>query len=900
MSLRASLRRALLPALCMALVAPAVAQRLDGELAPGSTEERALEQYLAERGLLEPLALHLRDRLESAPGSERVEIAERLARVYVELLGRAETGEQRSRWERLGRELLAQVPKAESIDLRLDLHRAAYARAEQIAERWRVGMASAEEREEAITTFKSLERDLAVIGQDADRRVIRLQRQEEEGRGADDLLSKHLGDARRQRSLSFYLAGWCNTYLADMTGAAPRAEEALRQFGWLLGAKTGDPASLRRLPRAFLRYEHVARSALGVAASNAMLGRDGEALAWLEAVETAENLPDALGAQAPVWRMVILAELRRWSELDELVRRRRAGEGRESPTLPVGEARLLATLTLRADAPSGEGATLHRLRDAAVADLVRQGELAGVVDLARSHGAQAFGETGFIAHSVRGLLAHERARRAEGGDAAGADNALLLYDQASRSFETALEAPDSQSFLAAAGEVAMTLGLSRFAAARLADSERATRLLSAAEAFERATSMLREPRAGEAIWMAMRALDEASSEGVAIDERRRDELVEAYLEGDPDSQRAGALLLNEAVSSDAPTEEIIARLERIPPGAEAYESARRHIARLLYEQFRDAGADRRDWAALRYADAAEPLLESDLRAALAGDEGAASSAAARARRLAAAALAADPPDASRAQRAMDALERLIDAGLIDEAPIEREMRYRAAQVAVARGDLDGARATLDRLREAAGAGDEQAEALASSLAMSIYRGAAATWRDAQRSEEGLAEAARRVAAVGADLLDHLPDGQTRLAVAAGVAEAHHDIWLASREEEALEAALERHIALEEQGVTDPAFLRRLAELAEAAGEVDRAVGAWRTLATGLAPPDGAWFEARWRMLRLIASEEPARARSLLEQHATLYPQYGPAPWGERLAGLHDRLRAEGESGEGAP
>jgi len=887
----------------LALVAPANAQRPRTDLAPGAPAERRVEQYLAERDLLEPLAAQLRARLERAAGEERVEIAERLAEVYVSLLTRAESGAERARWEQAGRGLLASVPEADSLDLRLDLHRATYARAEEIAERWRVGLASPAEREEAIATFESLERELAAIGRETDRRVIQLQRQEERaGREVSDLLVASLASARRQRSLAMYLAGWCNTYLADITDTPGRAEEALRQLGWLLGSEPNKPASLRRLPRNFLRYEHIARSALGVAVCSALLGRDGEAVAWMDAVDRAENLPTVIREQLPIWRMVIDAELNRWRDLEEAVAARRTDGDSDRPLAP-GEARLLATIALRADPPARDLEVVERLRAIGVADLVRRGELSSVVELGREWGAGAFGDRGFVPNCVRGLLAYEQARELRDEAPGRTDEMRRRYEQAAQALSAAMNAPDASRFGAAAGEVAMTLGLSRYALGTLAEQAATARFASAADAFERAAELLGDTeRSGEAIWMAVRSLDEAADAGAAIEESRRAALVERYLDRFPQSPRAGALLLREAVDSDASTEETIARLQSIPAGSDAHESARRHIARLLYDQFREAPDGERDWAALRYADAAEPLLADDLRAAIAGDSEAAQRAAARARRVLAALLATTAPDAQRAERTLSALLQLIGAGMIERAPIDREIRYREAQIAIARDDLQRAGRIMGDLRSDQ---PEDADRLAASLARSIYRRATLRWRAAQRTGAGVEAAARLVVEVGSRLLESESAGapEARLAIEAGVAEAWRDLWLVTGDEAALEEALRRHAALAQQGVTDPDFLRRFAELGEDAGDLDTAIDAWRTLSAGIERTAPAWFEARWQLVRLVEQVDRPRALSLLDQHAILYPDYGPAPWGERLRSLHQRL-AQDSGGEedagGAP
>ncbi len=94
-------------------------------------------------------------------------------------------------------------------------------------------------------------------------------------------------------------------------------------------------------------------------------------------------------------------------------------------------------------------------------------------------------------------------------------------------------------------------------------------------------------------------------------------------------------------------------------------------------------------------------------------------------------------------------------------------------------------------------------------------------------------------------------------------------------------------------MTDPEVLRRLAALAVDAGRIELAIEAWRTLGAGLPRTEPSWFEARWELVRLVASVDADRARSLLDQHAILYPDYGPAPWGRRLHDLHLQLEAAG-------
>jgi hypothetical protein len=87
-------------------------------------------------------------------------------------------------------------------------------------------------------------------------------------------------------------------------------------------------------------------------------------------------------------------------------------------------------------------------------------------------------------------------------------------------------------------------------------------------------------------------------------------------------------------------------------------------------------------------------------------------------------------------------------------------------------------------------------------------------------------------------------------------------------------------------------LRRVATMREAAGENELARIAWGELAAATTPGGAAWAEARYNAVRLQALTDTAGAKDALTQHAALYPSWGPAPWGEKLADLAKSLGVE--------
>ena len=380
--------------------------------------DRAVERYLETHGLRS--AAHRAPRRAALHGGGRnAALAERLTRLVAEELEAAPTPARRAELERRARALLDVIPEGDSIDLRLSLHRAAYTSAEQIAERWRLRLATSEEAEEARRVLATLGPELARLGAIAHRRVDNLERLEQSAReGADEeAIAQQLADARRQRSMAMYLSGWCLAYTAELTGQRGPALEAMPRFGWLLNAEMGKAPVLDRVPEQTLRFEHVARAALGVATCVGIAGDPSLALGWIEAVErtNAENADVLLFASRR--RIITLARAGRWTELYEHIRETRgvpATAPESSPTRPLDPvtARLLAVLAFELP-PGPQPAPQQALRRVAFADLVGAGQRRRSSTSRSATARKRLGEQGFVTDYVR--ASGSRARGAPAG-----------------------------------------------------------------------------------------------------------------------------------------------------------------------------------------------------------------------------------------------------------------------------------------------------------------------------------------------------------------------------------------------------------------------------------------------------------------------------------------------------
>ncbi|MCB9839154.1 MAG: hypothetical protein H6813_07445 [Phycisphaeraceae bacterium] len=897
---------------------------------PGSDPDAAIEAYLESHGLRDLLVTQLENRIDGARGAEKTRIVEQLATIYAEMLEAAGTSQERIALVERGRALLARAPEAESADLRLGLDRASFTRAERLAERARLLIGPPEDRQEAEAVFASIAGDLSQVARATNDRVRALERQEESAGDFDpELLSEALGKARRTRSMSNYLAGWSKAYLAEMNGDKGKAIEALTHFGWLLNAPPNQPPTTGRIPTALLEFEHVARSVIGSAVCEAALGETDKALAFLDVLEESDNTPPAVRAELAARRMTILARGDRWLAMTDLIdgiRGRSSSEGRliRQP-MNAGEARLLGVLSMsaleRIDSTSNDPARSQRREIEALArlsleDLAARNELGHMLDLTLRFGVGALGEDGFIARHVRGLRDYQNARAAheEAGGASeptSAPRVIDRYRRARTTLRSAYDAPDAAENEGPRATDAMLIGLCLYYAsgasakeARLRElDEAATWLVGAAEA------MPDDPaRQSDALSMAIQALDtaeEVDGEGGLERRARRDEIAMRFLERFPEDHRAGALLVKLATSGDVADEQAVALLQRVPESAESVDAAHRLAARKLYALYRSARPNQRQWAALRYADAAEPLLLHDRMLVSSGDAQAVDRVIVRGRRLLDALLSLDAPDIARAQSALDLVRGVLDpddTGAGAEA-IRGELRYRQAQIALASGSEAEAQRLVEELRTMSAA-----ETYRDAAARLLHKRAVIAWRDAKRRSadpETIVSWARRVVDHGGTLLltlqegaeggstDSQTDDAALFALRATIAEATADLWRYDHDAAARDLSIGMHKSLLDVEPGNQTVLRRLAELAEEAGDAETALDAWRRLVSGLAQGSDDWFEARLRQMTLLARVDRARAIEAMRQHRVLWPDWGPEPWGERFADLDRRLEPAG-------
>lgn len=869
--------------------------------------DTALDAYLSQRGLREVQAAALRQRLRTATGQARLDLANRLGTIYVEMLDAAKTPSEREAIERSAKELLDQVPDAETWDLRLNLAKAQYLFAEDLAERHRLRLTSAEQRAEAERTMRAVNSVFQTIAVRANQRVEGLERVEQSARTADDPhLRAALAEARRIRSLANYYSGWSSYYIGLLTGIGSHGHDAMRAFGWLLNS-SGQPARLERLPESLLSYEHVARAAIGVAMAESLRGQDDAAIRWIETLDRAVALHEAARKQMTPRRWVILASARRWSDLDWHVDRRRrelAAEGQRM--LPVGEARLVAVLSLdalrRADLPERARPMLETTARKAMADLVNLGEVAHVLNLVQEYGTSHIGTEGFIVTYVRGLAAYEEARAAhlattnDATQSATDPNLVVAFRAAADLLAAAIVTSDAEHFAAERTNAAIVEGLALFYAG---DYVNAAAKLGSAHAGATTAA-----QGEEALWLAVVALDRAYEErGEVGDEVTEvtaefDRLATLYLQSYPSTERAARLLLRRLSAGLLTDAQAVEVLLSVPAESSLYEAARRHAARLLYRVYKRSRHEDRQFAAMRFLTVGEQVLAIDRRLVSQADPvaamDAAESAVALVRQMLDVALGSSVPDPDRARASLETLEAIAARTGLDVAKVAGgELAFRRFQIAMLERDSFEEERQLSRLHEIGGTFADAADRM-------LYNRALSAWRtspdDAQAAAEVVRHGARVMARLGAD--ESALRDPAIAALHSTVAEAATVVWRARGDVTMRDVALRIDRALVAAGVNTVDGLRRRAHAAEDAGHTHEALDAWRTLLAGLPNDSDQWFEARYHSLRLLWHLDRDRAAQVATQHRILHPTFGPEPWGSRLRQLHDTIMAAADESGG--
>jgi hypothetical protein len=815
-----------------------------------------VEAYLEAHDLPALLAIHLEELLTGGDEAERQRILTRLVGLYAQLLETETDQAAREALEQRARKLLTQAPDAVADELRLALLRGSYRGIERTAEEHRLRLRSEAEVAAARAQLDEISGKLMDVRKRLRETVETTERRLARASGVDAVLLAAQADRQRQLATQAdFLTGWSLYYTAWLDQRKEPAAAAESIFAEVLDIADGraEPQEVSVDLRA---REPYARAILGMAMVKCILASPATTSDWLDLLEH-ENTHAAIREQLPAWRMVNFLEHHDYAAAATLLQSLQRG-GRD---VPIPWIRLLAVHALEAH-PSDTAA--RSLAEEALALLAARGELGQVLDLASRYGAERLGEQGFAMRYVRGVQRYDQARQRHSAEEPATDpEAVSLYKAAAEELLAALRQEDMSRFPEAASSARMLIGRCRYFASDFKGAK---------DAFIGAAGAARSEQGAEALWMAIVSLDRLGSEGSA-DELNG--LIDRFLEQFPADSRAVQLLIRRAASRPAADVADVDRLLAVEPGDERYLHARRTAAALLFQLWRQGGPDaveqRRRFleVAGEVVDASNGLEAEACASLLLGRQ-----------LLDAAAGGADASQASEMEKRLAQLRALL-ASCPESATIEPELAYREVQLRLIRGDLTGAHAAASALLAQAGV-------WADAATIALFNEAVARRAAGARAD---AEAQKIVIELGTAILERhdrmrLDEAALRSCRAA-VAEACFDAWEQGEEARGRQAldAFKELLAVQQVG----AWLRSAAILAEAFDEPQQAADWWRMLASGVESGSQPWWEARTRLMLLLAQIDARRAREVLDQHLQLHPEYGPEPWGPMLRELDERL-----------
>lgn len=885
--------------------APALAQSSEEPLT-GQAADLRVADYLSSRGLDQILAAHHRAKLTEGTADERKEAAEALGVLYSRQLAATNDASERKAIEERCRELIKLIPDAETFELRINLAKTTYLKAEEIAERDRLRLATPAEREEALRILESIAPVFKEIAGKVTKKGDALERSMEQAR--EDKIEQtraQVGEMRRLRSLARYYAGWSELYKATLNNSPEAALASLVEFGYLLNATEGKVPNYDRLPKSLMKYEHIARSTMGCALALSIRGDGAEATRWLTMVETAEGVSQPVLDQLLVRWITVAGSIGNWSQIEARLIKLPGASEDPSKAITPAIARLIVVGSMeyllkenasRINDPRAESA--RRCATLGMGSLVGKGELAQVVDLVKRYGDSTLGATGFVPEYVRAMQSYERARDAHKKEV-GPDPALAalieeppkdsqtkdLYRAVASQFAKSAAHESAARFPQARVRAIMIGGLALFYAG---EYERAATEFSAVATPDAPDDLKRD-----AMWYAVLSLDRAIENGKTLEapvlkklSDQRDRVSVLFVAAYPRSDRAAQLLMRRAGSgllSDDKAAEILLAVDPVSP---VYSAARRQAAKLLYQAYRKSRGKERDFAALRFAGVAEQVLASEAERSI-GDttsqsaKDSAATAVLYARQIADAMLSITSPDVARAETALGNLDKVALVHNLDLKGVEPEITYRKLQIALAKGDEPAAAKLLDKL----GSGDGEYSRAAARL---MYRRALDAWH-----ATGRAESAAQTVTQGQRLIAQLESTGAKLPepTLAGVYDsvAAAAFSLAPNDTAMRDVAVRLDRALIAANIKTETGFKRLAQSAEAAGDLQGALAAWKELVSAIPTDKPAWYEARYESIRILAKSDKASAAIVLAQHKALYPSMGPEPWGTKLRALESQV-----------
>ena len=846
-----------------------------------------LLDYLEARGLDALAALRVEELAATASPDDRAQLLDRLAELFARLLDASNDPGTQARLLARADELAAGLSTAKGDGLRVSAARARYRDAARLAEGIRAGIAA--DPASALAVLEAQSALLLATADRAEKRATEADRRADRAQGIGRELI--LADVQAERSLAGqarYLAAWSMLYRSFLAADRGDAERAQQIFAGLLGGRDGK-LTPKEVSEDLRSDEAFASAILGIALAKSTLDGFGEGARWLALLDSDDTFEGTRTA-LPGWTMVAALEARAFKAAREQFTKL-ASRDDAANWARVAVSRSVEYGASASGADAAEAASLLR---EALATLAARRDLGAIRDLVGRYGEGILGTDGtsFVPQYVRAVRLYDDAQLAiaEAGDDLSKQASDAVRDPSAAAADAlgaALQAPDVANYEDAALACSLMRAWSLRGAGRFDEAAKMFDAVSAASLGERAETAARS---------AIACVDDARRATTATADRasRDKELivrVEAFLARFPGSIHVPELLVRKVAASAEPSVSDVDQLLQVPRDSKDWLTSRRQALGALYRAVR-GGKEPRAETGKRYL-----LVLADLPVDPKTKLPASNSTIAR--QALEVVLSSEVRDIQTAIGLLAALEAAGAEGTFDLREADEELAYRRLQIAILSdrwADAEAALAPFEK-PEATALWADAGLRLAIRAAESKRRASAA---DAPMRGGYVATIVRagdaiflRAGGATAALAEGTPDANALVALARIALDARVELVASSNDAAQAAAGIPIVEALLLKSPRDAALLGSAAALYEATGDYARAADQLRALVGGLPARTNPWFAAKVSQMRVLAKLDPSRARTVIDQYRTLYPDLGPEPYRSQITAIDASLLKDG-------
>jgi len=826
-----------------------------------SPEDEQVAEFFKSHNMFSLLELQLEDRIRIAKNeNERTLLTQELSELYLSQL-RSYPREHAYRALMFNRAsaLVARMSSVPMYELRIELLIESYLVYEPSVELARLELLDPVKRSDSISNLQGLNRQLRSIASKLDVKIEQLKRSKLKTNKRDGAKSPEtLADLRRYRSLAHYYHGWTGYSVAVLKDQHVPSG-VFFSFGWLLGAE-GEFPQFKLLNETMLEFDHVARSAIGVALSYAQSEDMLTARSWARLVAESEHTDPELHRAGQDRLLEVLAIDRDWTEVNELIEQINTQRDNET-FMRVAQARFLALQSLGAmhSTRVGRGGIREATHVAqyAIEQLVEQGEIGHVLDLYRRFESLPMVANSFITNYAQALAELNQAEQA--GNAG-------LYASVAAQFARALDSSDADRFDNERDDCKLKLAYCELRSGRGAESIKVCDELIA--------HTLNEQIIEEARWIRIAAIESRSNNSQVMSDIL-DQAVRQYITAYPSSARSARLILRYAMQGSVDAQVAVDTLNAIGDDDPIVFPARRTLVQLRYKQLRANGF--KDQVLLAETLRVVAWINENQPTEITDDNDAQA-------RMGTVrigidlSLRAQPPVIEFAK---DLIEAAIQLTRVEPSLVRfrSELIYRQVEVAVFGEHHDQAMGYLQELEVLDSKRGQSARIL-------IFNETVRQWSANNRTV-----LARRLIELGSQVLSTQtppypePLGGQVSKVAEVIVQAGVHLWLANQDVDAQSLALRVSLMVLDRGVPSEPGLRQTAMLTAESGDIAHELDAWLRLLAAYPSNDERWYEARYESLRVLKEIDFSRALSAYDQFKVLHPRLGPSPWNALITGL---------------